>query len=154
MNGRPSAPKADALPGCATPRHSTIVTRIGFPLERVRRVHPQEGSGDPVVHVSLPFVCRPGPVMPLNVPGFAFDMRAGDSPCIFDEFVVHLDIDRVSILLPRVICIRSILIGVGQRAICQKIEDVVIPICLHNGPGGSGETGSDAVSGGRIRILR
>jgi hypothetical protein len=31
-NPRPSAPKADALPGCATPRHSSIVTRIGFPL--------------------------------------------------------------------------------------------------------------------------
>ena len=32
LNPRPSAPKADALPGCATPRHSSIVTRIGFPL--------------------------------------------------------------------------------------------------------------------------
>ncbi len=32
-NLRPSAPKADALPGCATPRHSSIVARIGIPLE-------------------------------------------------------------------------------------------------------------------------
>ena len=31
-NLRPSAPKADALPGCATPRHSSIVARICFPL--------------------------------------------------------------------------------------------------------------------------
>ena len=30
-NSRPSAPKADALPGCATPRRAaSIVTRIGF----------------------------------------------------------------------------------------------------------------------------
>ncbi len=32
-NPRPSAPKADALPGCATPRHSgSIVSRIGLGL--------------------------------------------------------------------------------------------------------------------------
>jgi hypothetical protein len=36
-NPRPSAPKADALPGCATPRHSSIVARIPLRFDLSRR---------------------------------------------------------------------------------------------------------------------
>ena len=44
-NPRPSAPKADALPGCATPRRSvSIVSRIGFTFRR--RLCPS-GHGQP-----------------------------------------------------------------------------------------------------------
>ena len=56
-NPRPSAPKADALPGCATPRHSSIVARIGLPLGADRRAlmskepgqkphHQYDGNGE------------------------------------------------------------------------------------------------------------
>ncbi len=44
-NPRPSAPKADALPGCATPRlNSLIVSRIAFPSTRAQDHDPYRCS--------------------------------------------------------------------------------------------------------------
>src|ERR1019366_5579389 len=49
-NPRPSAPKADALPGCATPRHSSIVARMGFLLDLGRRSSRSQEPGQKPHH--------------------------------------------------------------------------------------------------------
>jgi hypothetical protein len=98
-----------------------IVTRMGFPLEWLRRLSPRERIRMPVpVETQASFrrtpakgcrraraprrgfcnsrrvvkrsillsekqailACNPGPVMPLYVPGFVFDMRPADSTLI------------------------------------------------------------------------
>jgi hypothetical protein len=69
---------------------------------------------------------------------------------IFDEFMVHLYVNRITILLPRAVCIGAILVRIGQSAIGQKIKYVVIAIGLYDGPGSSSYVNSRL----RPRVLR
>ena len=68
----------------------------------------------------LSLLCLPCPRLALDVPGFAFHMRAGDQALSFGVFLVCLHVDFVSILFPTTVLIKPSRRLVVQGAICLE----------------------------------